>query len=176
MKRSALILLAAAPLAFVLPAAVQAQSASGSVSASATVLAFLDVTHEENLAFGDILPGDAATVTPGAAAGAGQSVGRLRIQHNSDVAISAVVPAALTLAGHPDLPVSFSCGLSATPTGALAGAAAACSALPNRAGNGDGTTRTSYLQVGGSILGSDTTDRVPGTYTGTLVFTVNSVY
>src|SRR5690606_42103741 len=110
------------------------------------------------------------------APGAGQAVGRLRIKHNSTVAVSAALPAGLSLAGFPDLPVSFSCGFSDAPAGALDGAASGCDAVANRAGNGDGSMRVTYLQVGGSILGTDTDDRAPGTYTGTLVFTVTAVY
>jgi hypothetical protein len=72
--------------------------------------------------------------------------------------------------------VSFSCGFSTSGSGTLDGAATTCSAIPNRAGNGDGTSRTSYLQVGGSIASAATTDRIPGTYTGSLVFTVVAVY
>ncbi|HET9948382.1 MAG TPA: hypothetical protein VFQ22_05650, partial [Longimicrobiales bacterium] len=86
----------------------------------------------------------------------------------------------LTLVGgtgtEPTLPVTFSCGYSTAPSGALDGSAAACNALANRAGNCDGTTRTTYLQVGGSIAAAATTDRIPGTYAGDLVFTVTAVY
>jgi hypothetical protein len=176
MKKLALTLTIAALAAMAAPFAAAAQSASGSVGASATIQGFLEVYEEENLAFGTLLPTEGTTLTPGAAPGAGQTMGLLRILHNADVSISAVVPTGLSLGGQPDLPVSFSCGFSSTAAGALDGAAAACASLPNRNGNGDGTTRTSYLQMGGAILGADTADRVPGTYTGTVVFTVTSVY
>ena len=164
-----LALLASAP-------ALQAQSANASVEASATIEAFLNVEAEADLGFGSILPAAGATVVPGAPAGAGQTVGRLLIQHNAAVAVSASVPTGLSLSGAPDLPVSFSCGFSALPTGALDGAATSCGAIPNRSANGDGTARVSYLQVGGSILAADTEDRAPGTYVGTLLFTVTAVY
>ncbi|MEQ8329493.1 MAG: hypothetical protein RH859_03425, partial [Longimicrobiales bacterium] len=75
-----------------------------------------------------------------------------------------------------DLPVSFSCGYATAASGALDGASAACGALPNRTGNGDGSTRVSYIQIGGSILAGDTSDRMPGTYTGSLVFTITATY
>lgn len=153
-----------------------AQSATGSVSASATVLAYLDVTKVEDVAFGQINPGSGATLTPGAAVGAGQSLGVLKVDHNSDVIVSASVPSALSMAGAPDLPVSFSCGYATAASGALDGASASCTGLPNRTGNGDGSTKVSYIQIGGSILAGDTSSRMPGTYTGSLVFTITATY
>ncbi len=165
---------ALAVLATVAP--VSAQSANASVDASATIEAYLNVTQEEDVAFGTIQPAAGATLTPGTAPGTGQSLGRLRIQHNSSVSVSASLPTGLSLAGFPDLPVAFTCGFSPSPTGALDGAATGCDAISNRTANGDGTARVSYLQIGGSILAADTQDRVPGTYTGTLVFTVTAIY
>ena len=153
-----------------------AQSATGTVAASATVLAYLNVTKVADVAFGNINAGSAATLSPGAAVGAGQSLGVLKIDHNSDVIVAAAVPTVLTMAGAPDMPVSFSCGYSAASSGALSGAAAACGSLPNRAGNGDGSTRTSFVQVGGGITAANTTNRMPGTYTGSVVFTVTATY
>ena len=79
----------------------------------------------------------------------------------------------------PKLPVTFSCGYSNAQSGALERKRlTACTALgPSRTGNGDGTTRTSYVQVGGTIGSTDTTDRIPpDTYTASLVFTVTAVY
>jgi hypothetical protein len=163
----------------VAPVAVEAQSASGTVNATATILAFLNVQNVSDVNFGSIAAGAAATLTPGTTPATG-TLGVLRINHNSNVNVSASVPADLTLVGgsgsEPTLPVTFSCGYSVAASGALSGAAAACNSLPNRAGNGDGTTRTSYVQVGGSIAAAATTDRLPGTYTGSLVFTVVAVY
>lgn len=171
MKKATLLALAllAAPMV------AEAQSASGTVNASATILAYLDVQNVSDLDFGTIAAGAGATMTPGVVPGSG-TLGVLQIDHNSDVSVAAAVPAFLTLAGAPNLPVNFSCGYSPAAAGALSGAATACGALPNQTGNGDGTTRTSYIQVGGSISGVDTTDRMPGTYTGSLVFTVTAVY
>ena len=161
------------------PVAVQAQSASASVNATAQILAFLDVQNVSDLDFGSIAAGTGATLTPGTAPATG-SLGVIRIDHNAEVNVSAALPANLTLSGgsgtEPGLPVSFDCGYSTAAAGALDGAASACTALANRTGNGDGTTRTSYVQIGGSIGAADTADRIPGTYTGSLVFTVVAVY
>jgi hypothetical protein len=160
--------------------AIEAQSASATVNASATILAFLDVQNVSDLSFGSIAAGAAATLTPGTTPASG-TLGVMRVNHNSNVSVSAALPAGgLALVGgtglEPRLPVTFSCGYSASAGGALEGAAAACTSLPNRAGNGNGSTRTSYVQVGGSIAALDTTGRIPGTYTGSLVFTVVAVY
>ena len=154
----------------------QAQSATGTVNASATVLAYLDVTKVDDVAFGPINPGSAATLTPGGAVGAGQSLGVLQIDHNSDVVVSAAVPTVLTLTGAPDLPVSFTCGYAPAASGALDGASSACDGMANRAGNGNGSTKTSYIQIGGTIAAADTSNRMPGTYTGSLVFTITATY
>src|SRR5262245_2385425 len=98
---------------------VSAQSATGTVAASATVLASLNVSKVDDVAFGQINPGSASTLTPGAAVGSGQKLGVLKIDHNSDVIVAASVPSVLTLSGAPDLPVSFNCGYSTAASGAL---------------------------------------------------------
>jgi len=86
------------------------------------------------------------------------------------------VPAGLTLAGFPDLPVAFSCGYSSTAAGALTGAATGCDVLPGATGPGTGAQITTYVQMGGTILGADTNNRMPGIYTGSVVFTVTANY
>ena len=176
MKKSIIIWSLAAAAMCLTSEGASAQSATGTVSASATVLAYLDVTKVDDVAFGQINPGSGATLTPGASVGAGQSLGVLKIDHNSDVIVSASVPSALKLTGAPDLPVSFSCGYSASASGSLDSGAAGCNAMANRTGNGDGTTKTSYIQIGGAITSANTTDRVPGTYTGSVVFTITATY
>src|SRR5690606_32486463 len=109
-----------------------------------------------DLDFGVITPGAAASVLPGGPPAGGQTLGALQVDHNSDVMVSAVVPAALlhTVSGNA-LPVSFSCGYSTSATGALLGSASACDALGAIAHPDDGSPATTYLQVGGSIAGTD---------------------
>lgn len=176
MRRMFLLTGAALVVGGLVPEMGEAQSASAGVTASATVLAHLVVERESDLAFGTLNPGDGASLTPGSAPGAGQTLGVIRIEHNSAVSVSAALPSELTLAGNPGLPVSFQCGYSASAGGALDGSATACDALPNRPAVTNGTTRTSYVQIGGAIAGAETLNRAPGTYTGTLTFTVNAVY
>jgi hypothetical protein len=156
--------------------ALSAQSATGTVNASATILAVLNVTQVSDVAFGSLTPGSGASLTPGAAAGAGQTLGVLRIDHNSDVIVAASVPANLTLSGAPNLPVSFTCGYSAAVSGALDSPTSACNAIANRSGLGTGASRTSFVQVGGAILAANTVGRMPGTYTGSIVFTMTATY
>lgn len=161
-----------------LPAAARAQSAAASLDATATVLAFLDVQNVADVDFGNINAGSGATLTPGSSPGSG-ALGILQIDHNSDVSVSASLPSGLThttIATAPDLPASFTCGFSTNSSGALDGSAGACTSLANRSGNGDGTLRTSFIQVGGAIAAAATADRIPGTYSGQLVFTVTAVY
>jgi len=176
LKQTAIVWSLAAAGFFAVTQNVQAQSATGTVNASATVLAYLNVTKVDDVAFGQINPGSGATLTPGGAVGAGQSLGVLKIDHNSDVVVTASVPTVLALTGAPDLPVSFTCGYATAASGALDGGSAACDAMANRTGNGDGSTKTSYVQVGGAILAADTSNRMPGTYTGSLVFTITATY
>jgi len=176
LKKNIIFWSLAATGSFAMAQNAQAQTAQGTVNASATVLAYLNVTKVDDVAFGQINPGSAATLTPGAAVGAGQSLGVLQIDHNSDVIVTASVPTVLTLTGVPDLPVSFTCGYATAASGALDGGSSACNAMANRTGNGDGSTKTSYIQIGGAILAADTSNRMPGTYTGSLVFTITATY
>lgn len=153
---------------------------TATVTASATILPYLEVTKVSDLDFGSVNAGTSATLTPGTLPGSG-TLGIVQIDHNSEVSVGVSLPAGgLSLVGgagtEPPLPVNFSCGYSAVSAGALDGAASACPALANRIGNGDGSSRTSYIQVGGEILAGDTSSRIPGTYTGQLTFTVTSIY
>lgn len=176
MKKSLIAWSLVATAMFLTSQNLSAQSANGTVSATATVLAFLDVTKVDDVAFGQINPGSGAALTPGGSVGAGQSLGVLKIDHNSDVIVSASVPSGLSLSGAPDLPVSFTCGYSTSASGALDSGVTGCNSMANRTGNGDGSTVTSYIQIGGAILAADTSNRIPGTYTGSVVFTITATY
>lgn len=134
------------------------------------------VTKLADLDFGTIAPGSGATITPGTVpTGTGQSMGALKIDFNSGASVAGPTASGLSLSGAPDLPVTFSCGYSLTQTGALSGSATACSAVPNLTYTGTGASVTRYLQVGGSINAADTSNRVPGTYTANLQFTVTAL-
>jgi len=171
MKKLAVLMLALCAA----PQLVEAQSSgSGDVAATATVLSVLTVTEVEDLDFGDVTPGTAVTVAPG---GAGL-LGALQIDHNADFDVSVSPPPTLVGPSPGGLPVDFSCGYAAASTGPLFGAAApvACTALPTRTGPGDGSTGTTFLQVGGTILGPSSLGILPGVYSGTMTFTVTSPF
>ena len=156
------------------PLAVSAQSAAGTVDASATILAYLNVQNVADLDFGNIAAGSGATLTPGLVPASG-TLGVLQIDHNSEVNVSVSAPAALTL-GLNSVPVTFDCGYSLAPSGVLVSAAQSCSAMSNRTATVNGTTQTTYIQVGGDILAANTLNKAPGTYIGSLVFTVTAIY
>ena len=162
--------------ALIAPAGLSAQTQSGTVNATARILAVLNVSHAGDLNFGDIVPGNGASVVPGSApSGPGQALGALRIQHNSDFSVSASVPSHLTL-GAEQVAVSFTCGYSASATGAVIGSTAPCASMPNRGTAASSTTSTEYLQVGGSIAAAETSSKTPGTYTGSLTFTFTAQF
>lgn len=149
------------------PAAASAQS--GTVNATATIVGALTVVNSGDLDFGAIVPGTGAVVAPGAAAGAGQSLGHLRIDHSSNFTVSSTVPTQLT--GPDVIDVTFECGYSAAQNGALTGGSFDCAAPNASPATVLGTATVTYLQVGGTILGGDTTGKPAGTYTGSLTFT-----
>ena len=162
--------------ALVAPAAVSAQSQSGSVNATARILAVLDVTNSADLDFGEIVPGNGASVQPGSApSGSGQTLGALRIEHNSDFTVSATVPSYLAL-GSEQVAVSFQCGYSASASGAVIGSTSACGSMPNPGALASPTATVTFLQVGGSIAAAETSGKTPGDYTGNLTFTFTATY
>lgn len=172
-----IVFAAAAAAAFALPAAGHTQSsASGTVNATANVSAYIAVNKLADLNFGMIAPGSGATITPGTPpTGTGQTMGVLKVDFNSAATIAGPTATGLQLSGASDLPVAFSCGYSATQTGALTGAATACGSMGGITYSGTGAPTTQYIQVGGAITGGDTTNRLPGTYTANLLFTVTAV-
>jgi len=169
MKKLALFTLALC----VAPQLAHAQSGSGVVDATATVLSVLTVTEIADLDFGNVTPGSPVTVAPGG----GGALGALQIDHNADFNVSVTPPVTLTGPSPGGLPVDFLCGYSAiSSTGGLLAAATDCTALPTRSGPGDGSTGTTFLQVGGSILGPSSLGILPGVYSGTMTFTVTSTF
>lgn len=149
------------------PAAVSAQS--GTVSATATILGTMTVTNVADLDFGSIPPGAGQTLTPGAAAPAGATMGVLQIDHFSNFTASSVITGMTGPGGA--LAATFSCGYSTTPNGALTGGTFACATPAASPATVAGAATTTYLQVGGTIAGAATTGLAAGLYTGSLVFT-----
>lgn len=149
------------------PAGASAQS--GTVNATATIVGTLTVVNTGDLDFGAIVPGTGAVVATGAAAGAGQSLGHLQIDHSSNFTVSSTVPTQLS--GPDVIDVTFECGYSGSQNGALSGGSFDCASPNASPATVLGTPTTTYLQVGGTILAGDTAGKPAGTYTGSLTFT-----
>ena len=99
--------LAVALAAFVaLPGGTAAQSNTADLTATAQVLAPIDVSFVSDLDFGDVLPGVPMTVAP-ADAGAGQFT--VTGATSEDVILDFTLPSNLTGGGDP-IPVSFTAG------------------------------------------------------------------
>lgn len=152
--------------AVAVPAGASAQS--GTVSATATILGTLTVTNDGDLDFGAIIPGSGSTVAPGGPPATG-SLGHLRIDHTSNFTVTSSVPTQLT--GPDVINVTFQCGYSAAQNGALTGGTFDCGAPNGSPATTLGTATVTYLQVGGTILGGDTSGKPAGVYTGSLTFT-----
>lgn len=159
-------LLAAAAL--LVPAGASAQS--GDVTATATVVAALQVFEESDLNFGAVVPGVDASVALGSAPATG-SLGHLRIQHSSNFTVTSGVPAVLSDGGVNTIAVSFLCGYSSTQNGAISGGSFDCASPNASPATAPGAATTTWLQVGGTILGTASSGAAPGVYNGTLSFT-----
>jgi hypothetical protein len=155
------------------PMAVQAQSTTATVTASAVIAANLTVTPVNNLFFGTLAQGDAATVSVGAAATAPQTLGEFQITHNSDVSVSVTPPASLAGPGGSTIPLTFECGY-ATTSGGAATPVANC-ALGNTGITTPGTDQDTFVQVGGAIAGADTNVQA-GTYSAVLTFNLTAIF
>ncbi len=172
MRKLILTTLALAVLA--MPAA--AQTATGTVNASARINATLTVVAANPLNFGTAIAPVAATVSvPVGAApgGTGQTLGSLQISHNTTFSVSTALPANLTHTSGATMAVSFTCAYAATATGAITGSSFPCSTVPTSAIGTYGTTQTTYLQVGGDL--TVVNNQLPGTYTGSVVFTLTAI-
>jgi hypothetical protein len=170
MKKSLVLALALA----LAPMAVQAQSTTATVNATAIIQANLVVGPVTDLDFGSLTPGTGIVVNPGAAVPAGATRGEFQITHNSDVLVSlAAVPTDLVGPGGTTIAVAFSCGYS--PTAGGAATPGACNALGNTGIATPGTDEDTFVQIGGTILGANTSVQA-GTYTASMTFTVAAQY
>lgn len=171
------ISLAVAGLALVAaPAVAAAQSAT--VTASATVQASLTASTTNQLKFGTLDMGTSSTLASSGATQAALSgvstagLGQIHVQHNSNVNVSAVVPATLTnSATSQTLGFAATCATAATSGGAGTdtggcGTFAFAAASP-------GTVQSTYVLVGGTVTG-DATAGI-GTFEADLVFTFSAV-
>jgi hypothetical protein len=167
--------IAAAALALIAaPAALSAQTASADVTASARVEASLTAATTNQLQFGTLAMGANSTLassggTQASLSAAGVAgLGQVHVQHNSNVNVTAVVPAVLTnsvtgstLAFAGTCATATSSGGAGTDTGGCAAFSFAAAA--------PGTVQSTYVLVGGTVTG-DAAAGV-GDFQGTVAFT-----
>jgi hypothetical protein len=161
MKRS---LLVAALLAF--PGALAAQSAD--VAATANVLAQLTVAAEQDLDFGNVIPGFVRTVAPADLGDAGRF--SLQGADGLEVALDfGALPTELVGPGGATLPLSF--GAASAGYGATSGAVDDTfdpSAVENANLSGTGEL---YVFIGGTV--TPDAAQAAGSYTGLITLTVS---
>ena len=160
MNRSLRLVAALGMLA--LPSLAQAQSITGSITASADIATVFSFGAPSALNFGSIVPGTAATAS-----------GYIPLQRNVGVIYS--LPDGATtgqLVGPgPTISPSYTCGVGSTNStivsafSGCASAAASVLTLPSPAG-----TLTEFVIFNGSLTALQT-NTVPGTYSGTIRIT-----
>lgn len=141
-----------------------AQSQTGSVTASAVVQQPINVTGAVNLAFGNVFPGVAKTIAVGAA-----TAGRFDVtgQASTPVLLSFVLPANLT-SGANNLPIGTWTGHHNTVNAPAGGTNFTPSvATTNSTFSGTGTL---FVFVGATV--TPATNQVAGAYNGTVQMTV----
>ncbi len=149
-----------------LPGLVSAQAtASAAIGAQATVLAPLAVANEQDLEFGDVIPGFARTILPGELA-----AGRFQVSGGgvSEVALDFSLPTELThTSSTSTLPLSF--GAGSAGFGPTAGAVATTfdPAVSQDANLNAGAL---FIFLGGTVTPAAVQE--PGTYTGTITLDV----
>lgn len=167
--------IAAAALAlFAAPSVLSAQVATADVTASARVEASLTAATTNQLQFGTLAMGANSTL---ASSGGTQSslsapgvagLGQVHVQHNSNVNVTAVVPAVLTN-GTTGSTLAFSGTCSTSSTSGGAGTdTGGCAAFSFTAA-APGTVQSTYVLVGGTVTG-DAAAGV-GDFQGTVAFT-----
>lgn len=155
------------------PAALSAQ-ASADVTASARVEASLTAATTHQLKFGTLAMGSNSTLASSGASQASLSglttagLGQVQVQHNSNVGVTATVPAVLTnsVSGN-TLAFAATCATAST-SGGTGAAIADCSSFSFNAAT-PGTTQSTYVLVGGTVTG-DAAAGI-GDFTGTISFT-----
>ena len=174
MKKLALAVAAlslfAAPLA--------AQTATATVNASARVEANLTAATTHQLKFGTLSMGSSSTLASSGASQAALSglatagLGQIQIGHNSNVNVTATVPAVLTNSvSGTTLGFAATCA-TATSSGGTGTDTGGCASFSFNAAAA-GTAQSTYVLIGGTVTG-DATAGV-GDFTGTLQFTFTAI-
>jgi hypothetical protein len=164
MRTISKVVLGLAAAALLVTVNANAQSQTGSVTASAVVQQPINVTGAVNLAFGNVFPGVSKTITVAAA-----TAGRFDVtgQASTPVLISFVLPANLT-SGANNLPIGTWTGHHNTVNAPAGGTNFTPSAATtNSTFSGTGTL---FVFVGATV--TPATNQVAGTYNGTVQMTV----
>jgi hypothetical protein len=156
------------------PAALQAQTATADVTASARVEANLTAATTNQLKFGTLAMGANSTLASSGGSQAALSglatagLGQVHVQHNSNVNVTTVVPAVLTnsVSGE-TLGFSATCA-TATTSGGSGTDTGGCATFSFSAG-APGTVQSTYVLVGGTVTG-DAAAGI-GEFNGTIGFT-----
>ena len=160
-----LTITAAVAAILALPGLVSAQ-ASASVLAQATVLAPISVANEQDLEFGDVIPGIATTVLPGAPLAAG----RFQVSGAGvlEVALVFTLPTELDHATSTStLPVAFGAGSAGFGATSTTVATTFNPALPQ---NANLTAGALFVFIGGTA--TPAVAQEAGAYTGTITLDV----
>lgn len=164
MKKTALLIAAAAFLA--VPAMASAQSVNGAINASATIPSVLNFGASSALSFGSITPGTAATGS-----------GYIALSRNVGVHFTlpdAASTGLLTRSGGTEtLQPTFTCGVgttSAAITSAFSSCAPATAATQVLTLSAPTTVANEFVIFNGSLTGAQT-NVIPGTYNGTIRIT-----
>jgi hypothetical protein len=147
-----------------LPGLVSAQ-ASASVQAQATVLAPISVANEQDLEFGDVIPGYSTTVLPGALAS-----GRFQVSGAGvlEVALDFDLPTELEhTTSTSTLPVAFGAGSAGFGATSAAASTTFDPAVSQEANLSAGAL---FVFIGGTV--TPAVAQEAGTYTGTITLDV----
>lgn len=175
MKKLALSL---AALSLVAAPALSAQTATATVNASATVEASLTAATTHALKFGTLAMGASSTLASSGGSQASLSglatagLGQIQVSHNSNVSVTAVIPAVLTNSvTSTTLAFSATCA-TATSSGGTGTDTGGCASFSFNAGT-PGTTQSTFVLIGGTVTGSAAAG--VGTFSGDLEFTFTAI-
>lgn len=165
MRNAITLLLAGLALTAAAPLAAQS-TASANIQANANVLAPISASGEQDLDFGDVIPGFDETVAPG-----DTEAGQFHVSGagNLQVALDfGTLPAALNDGSGATLPISF-----ATGSAGYGSASTSVDATfdPNSVTNVNLDAGDLYVFLGGTVSPAD--DQAEGTYSETITLSVS---
>jgi hypothetical protein len=164
MKKLVLTLAGAAFLA--LPSVASAQQTSGTINATATIPGFFTFGTNSPLDFGTLTPGTDKTVST-------HQGGFIEARYNVPgvtVTISPL-PSLSNGAGSSFTP-NYTCGYGVANATTVTAFTTSCTTAQTFSGNTEGTVKTQYIYIGGTVPGSQTATLPTGSYSGTIQLTI----